>query len=137
MRADEHGRIVTRRYWDVWDHVTPATSESEDQIAERVLDALRTSVRLRKVSDVPVGVFLSGGIDSSTNAALFSEGEDRPVRTFSIGYQGEYQTYTNEFVYARMMAKEIGAEHHERALTQEDLLSFLPQMVRLQDEPIA
>jgi asparagine synthase (glutamine-hydrolysing) len=89
------------------------------------------------VSDVPVGVFLSGGIDSSTNAALFSEGEDRPVRTFSIGYEGEYDTYRNEFHYARLMAERIGAEHHERALTQDDLISFLPKMVHLQDEPIA
>ena len=58
-----------------------------------MLDELRTSVQLRKVSDVPVGVFLSGGIDSSTNAALFSEGEDRRrCKTFSIGYDGEYDT---------------------------------------------
>ena len=58
--------------------VEPLDGVSEDEIAERVLDELRTSVRLRKVSDVPVGVFLSGGIDSSTNAALFSEGETQP-----------------------------------------------------------
>ena len=110
---------------------------SEDEIAERVLDELRTSVRLRKLSDVPVGVFLSGGIDSSTNAALFSEGETRPIKTFSIGYEGDYSTYTNEFDYARRMAAIVGAEHHERRLTQDDLLDFLPEMVRLQDEPIA
>ena len=78
---------------------------SEEEIAERVLDELRTSVRLRKVSDVPVGVFLSGGIDSSTNAALFSEGETRPVKTFSIGYEGEYESYKNELHYARQMAR--------------------------------
>ena len=53
-------------------------------------------MQLRKVSDVPVGVFLSGGIDSSTNAALFSEGEAAPVKTFSIGYDGEYESYQNE-----------------------------------------
>src|SRR3954451_15113093 len=132
VRAD--GTTEERRYWEVWDHVAPLTDADDDEIAARLLDELRTSVQYRKVSDVPVGVFLSGGIDSSTNAALFSEGENRPVRTFSIGYEGEYQTYKNEFDYARLMAKEIGAEHHERALTQEDLLSFLPQMVRLQDE---
>lgn len=135
VRAD--GTTEEHRYWEVWDHVSPIEHLSDEEIAERVLDELRTSVQYRKVSDVPVGVFLSGGIDSSTNAALFSEGEDRPVRTFSIGYEGEYDTYRNEFHYARLMAERIGAEHHERALTQDDLLSFLPQMVRLQDEPIA
>ena len=68
----------------------------DDEIAERVLAELRTAVKLRKVSDVPVGVFLSGGLDSSTNAALFSEGESRPVRTFSIGYDRDYASYRNE-----------------------------------------
>jgi asparagine synthase (glutamine-hydrolysing) len=137
MRIGADGSTRSHRYWDAWDEVQPLQGMSEAAIAERVLDELRTSVQYRKVSDVPVGVFLSGGIDSSTNAALFSDGESTPVRTFSIGYEGEYDTYRNEFHYARLMAERIGAEHHERALTQDDLLSFLPQMVRLQDEPIA
>jgi asparagine synthase (glutamine-hydrolysing) len=110
---------------------------SEEDIAARLLEELRTAVKLRKVSDVPVGVFLSGGIDSSTNAALFSEGDIRPVKTFSIGYQGEYQSYQNELHYARRMAHEVGADHHERLLTMDDLLEFLPLMIKLQDEPIA
>ncbi len=137
MRVHGDGTTQEHRYWEVWDHVTPLEDLSDEEIAERVLDELRTSVQYRKVSDVPVGVFLSGGVDSSTNAALFSEGEERPVKTFSIGYEGEYDTYRNEFHYARLMAERIGADHHERALTQDDLLDFLPQMVRLQDEPIA
>ena len=83
LRVKEDGTITERRYWDVWDHTTPLIGVSEDEIAARLLSELRTAVKLRKVSDVPVGVFLSGGIDSSTNAALFSEGETRPVMTFS------------------------------------------------------
>jgi asparagine synthase (glutamine-hydrolysing) len=137
LRVRPDGTTQEHRYWEVWDHVSPLVGASDDEIAERLLAELRTSVQYRKVSDVPVGVFLSGGIDSSTNAALFSEGESDPVRTFSIGYEGEYETYRNEFHYARLMAERIGAEHHERALTQDDLLSFLPRMVHLQDEPIA
>jgi asparagine synthase (glutamine-hydrolysing) len=137
LRIDAAGRIHEHRYWDVWDHVTPLDQASDDEIAERLLAELRTAVTLRKVSDVPVGVFLSGGIDSSTNAKLFSEGEGSPVKTFSIGYAGEYQSYQNELHYARMVADLVGAEHHERLLTESDLLDFLPTMVRLQDEPIA
>jgi asparagine synthase (glutamine-hydrolysing) len=137
MRVDEDGRTATRRYWDVWDHVVPLTDESEDAIAERVREALRASVSLRKVSDVPVGVFLSGGIDSSTNAVLFSEGETRPVQTFSVGYTGHYGTYQNELGYAREVAQLVGADHHEILLTPDDVLRFLPEMVYLQDEPIA
>jgi asparagine synthase (glutamine-hydrolysing) len=92
---------------------------------------------LRKVSDVPVGVFLSGGIDSSTNAILFSEGEERPIKTFTIGYEGDYQSYPNEMEYARKVASLVEAEYHEQLLTQNDLLNFLPQMIHFQDEPIA
>ena len=137
IRFREDGDAREERYWDVWDHVTPLRGVSEEEIAHRLLSELRTSVRLRKESDVPVGVFLSGGIDSSTNAALFSEGEHSPVKTFTIGYEGEYGSYKNELHFARRMAREVGAEHHELLLTVDHLIDFLPEMVRLQDEPIA
>jgi asparagine synthase (glutamine-hydrolysing) len=136
LRITADGHIQEHRYYDPWDHVQPLQDVSEDEIAERVIAELRTAVRLRKVGDVPVGVFLSGGIDSSTNARLFSEGDGMPVRTFSIGYDAEYGSYKSELPYARAVAKQVGAEHHERLLTQQDLLDFLPKMIRLQDEPI-
>ncbi|RIK40017.1 MAG: asparagine synthase (glutamine-hydrolyzing) [Chloroflexi bacterium] len=137
LRIDAGGQVTEQRYWEVWEHTQPLTGVSEEEIARRLLEELRTAVKLRKVSDVPVGVFLSGGIDSSTNAALFSEGETQPIKTFSIGYQGEYQSYQNELHYARQMAKLVNADHHELLLTQDDLIDFLPRMVQLQDEPIA
>jgi asparagine synthase (glutamine-hydrolysing) len=137
MRVRAGGHVQENRYWDVWDHTRSMENVSEQEIAERILSELRTAVKLRKVSDVPVGVFLSGGIDSSTNAALFSEDEERPIKTFTIGYEGENPSYPNELRYARQMATHVGAEYHERILTQNDLLDFLPQMVHLQDEPIA
>jgi asparagine synthase (glutamine-hydrolysing) len=137
LRVSSDGTIQEHKYWDVLDHTQPLKNVSEDEISERVLEELRTAVQLRKVSDVPVGVFLSGGIDSSTNAALFSEGESQPVRTFSIGYQGEYESYQNEIHFARRMADEVGAEFHDRLLNLDDLIDFLPKMIHLQDEPIA
>ncbi|MHB1244452.1 MAG: asparagine synthase (glutamine-hydrolyzing), partial [Gaiellaceae bacterium] len=137
MRITADGAIREQRYWDPLASAEPLTGVPEGELAERILDELRTSVQLRKVSDVPVGVFLSGGIDSSTNAALFTEGERDRVKTFSIGYEGEYESYKNELHYARQMAERVGAEHHERLLTADDLIDFLPTMVRLQDEPIA
>ncbi len=139
LRVQADGQIEERRYWDVWDNAKPLAL-SEDETAAAVLAELKTAVKLRKVSDVPVGVFLSGGIDSSTNAALFSDGSERnasPVKTFSIGYDGNYESYQNELHYARQVADGVGAEYHERLLTQQDLLDFLPQMIKLQDEPIA
>ena len=137
LRVAKNGQIDERRYWDVWDHTKPLVGVPEAEIAEMILAELRTAVQLRKVSDVPVGVFLSGGIDSSTNAALFSEGESNAVKTFSIGYQGEYQSYQNELHYARQMADRVGAQYHQRLLSQQDLFDFLPDMIHYQDEPIA
>jgi asparagine synthase (glutamine-hydrolysing) len=137
LRVSADGQVTEQRYWDVWDHAKPLTGLSEDEIAQRLLAELRTAVKLRKVSDVPVGVFLSGGIDSSTNAALFSEDASGPVKTFSIGYEGSYKSYPSELKYARQMAELVKAEHHERLLTIDDLFDFLPRMIQLQDEPIA
>ena len=137
LRVTRDGRQTLHRYWDVWDHARPLEPQGDAGLAERILSSLRESVALRKVSDVPVGVFLSGGLDSSTNAALFAEGESRPVRTFSIGYDRDYSSYANELHFARAMAERIGAEHHERRLTRDDVIDFLPRMVHLQDEPIA
>ena len=137
MRVSGSGQVREHRYWDVWDHTSSLENFSEDEIAEQLLNELRTAVNYRKVSDVPVGVFLSGGIDSSTNAALFSENEKKPVKTFSIGFEGNYNSYKNELHYAQRMAKEVNAEYHEQKLTQNDLVNFIPEMIQLQDEPIA
>jgi asparagine synthase (glutamine-hydrolysing) len=133
LRLRSDGSSEERRYWDVWDHTEPLVNCSEEEIAERLREELRIAVKLRKISDVSVGVFLSGGIDSSVNAALFSEGESTPVQTFSIGYDDEYRSYPSELGYARRMAEFVGADHHERLLTQQDLIDFLAEMVQRQD----
>jgi asparagine synthase (glutamine-hydrolysing) len=133
----DNGQVREERYWDVLDYTTPLITQSEETISQLILDELRTAVKLRKVSDVPVGVFLSGGVDSSTNAVLFSEDEQGIVKTFSIGYDGNYRSYQNEFSFARLIADKVKSEHYEKRLTVEDLLDFLPKMVYLQDEPIA
>jgi asparagine synthase (glutamine-hydrolysing) len=137
LKVDLTGRVSQGRWWDLWDHAGPFLPSDSGEVAEALLEELRTSVNLRKVSDVPVGVFLSGGIDSSTNAVLFSESEGKPISTFSIGYDQEYGTYRNELPFARQIAKQVGANHHERLIDLDDLIRFLPSMVHLQDEPIA
>jgi asparagine synthase (glutamine-hydrolysing) len=137
LTIDADGQSRQERYWDVLEHTTPLTAVSEEEIAERLLSELRTSVALRKVSDVPVGVFLSGGIDSSTNAALFSEHATEKIKTFSVGYDKNYPGCKSELPFSSQMAARIGAAHFEQVLTQQDFLNFLPRMVYLQDEPIA
>jgi asparagine synthase (glutamine-hydrolysing) len=137
LKISLDGSIEETRYWDMFDNHIDLTKYSEEEIADQLINELRTSVKLRKIADVPVGVFLSGGIDSSANTVLFSEGENSIVKTFSIGYEGNYQTYKNELEYARKVAKLVNAEHHELLLTVNDLIEFIPKMVFLQDEPIA
>jgi len=137
MRVDKAGRVTMIKYWDVLDSAEPQSRLSEGEIAERLLHELRQAVKLRKISDVPVGIFLSGGIDSSTNAKLFSEDSSLPIKTFSIGYQGDNKTCQNETGYARLVADQLGADHHEKLLCVDDLLDFMPKMVYHQDEPIA
>jgi len=134
LEINEAGDIKEKKYWDVLDHTKSFTDLEENEMSEKILDELRLSVQYRKISDVPVGVFLSGGIDSSTNARLFSEGETKTVKTFSIGYEGNQ---SNEFVYARKMAKLVNSDHHEKKLNVKDLMDFISEMVFFQDEPIA
>jgi asparagine synthase (glutamine-hydrolysing) len=137
MTVSADGQRHQEQYWDVLDHTTPLAGVAEEEIAERLLAELRTSVALRGISDVPVGVFLSGGIDSSTNAALFSQSAAGTVNTFSVGYDQDYRGCQSELPQARQLAAHIRSSHHERVLTEEDFLDFLPRMIHLQDEPIA
>jgi len=137
VKVHRDGKIEERRWWDALDYARPMPAASDDELAEQLLGHLRAAVARRKVSDVPVGVFLSGGIDSSTNLALFAEGEEQAVRSFSIGYDDSQQSVADELPFARMMAKQVGAEAHEFRLKQQDLLDFLPTLIHLQDEPIA
>jgi asparagine synthase (glutamine-hydrolysing) len=137
LRFSSDGTCTEHRYWDPWSKVNPLKGVSDAELAELVLAELTCSVQLRAMADVPVGIFLSGGVDSSTNAALFAQQSPGRVKTFSVGYREKCETYRNEFEYARFMARQIDAEHHERHLSAEDVLLFLDRMVWHQDEPLA
>jgi asparagine synthase (glutamine-hydrolysing) len=137
LRASSDGTLEERRYWDPVAAARREEHKDEDSWAHALVERLKDSVRVHAESDVPVGIFLSGGVDSSTNAALFSRAVNARVRTFSVGYAGDNPSYPSELEFARRVAMHVGAEHHEIVLRDEDLLSFLPRMVHLQDEPIA
>ena len=122
----------------MWDQArAPSLPVDETALAEQLLAELREAVALRKVSDVPVGTFLSGGIDSSVTTALFAEDEAQPVKTFSVGYHGDHPSYPSELGYARQLAEHVHAAYHEILLDVDHLVEFLPRLVQLQDEPIA
>jgi len=137
LKLSENGKITITKYWDVLDHTSPLTGVSEDEISEMILNELRISVQYRKISDVPTGVFLSGGIDSSTNLALFAEGSKERVKAFTIKYNGENKTYENEFKYSKLVSSLFNADYHEKILNIDDFINFLKTLIFYQDEPIA
>lgn len=110
-----------------------AFTETDHTQAVRTL--LEQSVRDRLMSDVPFGVFLSGGVDSSTNTALMAGMMDRPVDTFSVGFK-DFEQY-NELQYAHRISREFHTNHHETIIDQRDAFEFLPALIHHQDEPIA
>ncbi len=137
VKIDQHGEVQSRRYWDCLDRRFDLAGKSEAEIIDGLMAHLRSAVSLQKMSDRQTGVFLSGGTDSSTLAALYAEGETQPIKTATIGSRGEFRHFANETPYARLMASKIGAEYHERLLSPEDVTEILPLVLRLQDDVVA
>lgn len=128
------GKIRIDRYWDVsFAKLTDDKRNEEDYIAEwRAL--FETSVKLRLMADVPLGMFLSGGIDSSAIAAVMSRMVDEPIKTFSVAFA---EREANELEYARLVARAFKTDHHEVVVSPEDFFSVLPKLVWHEDEPLA
>jgi asparagine synthase (glutamine-hydrolysing) len=122
-------QIRIQPYWDV--HFEPDRSRTEEQTVERLRELLEESVKLHLVSDVPVGAFLSGGIDSSAVAATMTRLASDRISTFSIGFTEEDY---NELRFARMMAKRLGTEHHELVL-EPNAVDILQDLAWHLDEP--
>lgn len=108
---------------------------TEESTIQTIRTLLKQSIKDRMMSDVPFGVFLSGGIDSSTNVALMAELMNRPVDTFSVGIK-DLEKY-NEMGFARQIAKEFKTNHHEIIIDHKDAFDFLPKLIYHQDEPLA
>jgi asparagine synthase (glutamine-hydrolysing) len=124
-----------RRYWRVPSDVDRSLS-AQDWI-ERVRERLAKSVQMQMVSDVPIGAFLSGGIDSSAVVAHMSKASDTPIKTYSIGFGGgSAEAFYNELPYARRVAELFGTDHHE-IIVKPDVVALLPRLLWHLDEPIA
>jgi asparagine synthase (glutamine-hydrolysing) len=124
--------VTVRRYWD-WNLKTDHPARSEAYYINRFAELFEDSVRAHLMSDVPLGVFLSGGLDSSFIAALMAKHMTSPVKTFSVGFEDKYYS---EFDYSRVVARHIGAEHHEVTLTPNVLFEALPKLIWHEDEPL-
>jgi asparagine synthase (glutamine-hydrolysing) len=132
LTVDGNGALVLREYWNPLS--VPGNTGDETFFRDEIRRLLRDSIRSQMVSDVPFGCFLSGGIDSSTNAALMSEALGTPVETFSVGSKGFGQY--NEFEYSRRMASVIGARTHETLIDESSALDFLERFPSLMDDPV-
>ena len=125
------GKLDIREYWDL--SFEPKVELSDEKYIKGWRDLFRESVRLRLMADVPLGMFLSGGIDSSAIAAMMSRMIDGRIKTFSVGFN---EREANELEYARMVSTEFGTEHHEIIITPDEFFEALPKLVWHEDEPI-
>jgi asparagine synthase (glutamine-hydrolysing) len=133
IKIDESGDIRIRQYWD-----PPQNIEQQDKPEKYYVDTYREllegSVKSHLMSDVPLGLFLSGGLDSSAIGAMMSNIRKEPIETFAVGYQEEAYS---ELRYARAVAEHIGSIHHEIRVSSGDFFDALPKLIWHEDEPLA
>jgi len=134
MTVDLQGREETARYWQLPPPRETGTDRSREDICQDIRTTFDESVRLRMIADVPLGAFLSGGIDSSLVVASMARQSDQPIRTFSIGFEEEGKY--NELPYARLVAKHYKTDHHE-LIVRPNALDLIPKLIRFFDEPFA
>jgi asparagine synthase (glutamine-hydrolysing) len=126
--------IRIRQYWSPFEPQKHENNLSEVEAQRRIMELLTESVKRRLISDVPLGVFLSGGIDSSTITALAQKEVPGKIKTFSIGFE---DPSFDESKYASLASRYIGTEHHEQTMTPADLLNIVPRLPEILDEPMA
>lgn len=135
LTCDANG-VRVRRYWDLSFANHRNGQHSEKSYAEQLEGLLKECVKLHLVSDVPFGAFLSGGLDSSTIVALMSEFLNEPVKTYSVGFEGDAEAFS-ELPYARMVAKKYQTDHHEVFIRSSHLINLSEKVIWHLDQPIA
>lgn len=125
----EKGKVKTKKYWDV--EINPSEKD-EKLIVNYLINLLKESVKIRLMSEVPLGVFLSGGLDSSTVTGIMSMLVDEPVKTYTVGFDQP----TDEFKYAKIVADHFDTDHHELTVKGNEV-KILPEIIWHFDEPLA
>jgi len=133
MTVSKSGIIEHYSYYDI--NYTDKRNLSESELADEVFNALDKSVDYRMIADVPVGAFLSGGVDSSAVVALMRKYSSNTIKTFSVGFDG--QPDYDERIWADKISKMFHTEHYEKIVTKDDIEEFLPEIVNIFDEPMA
>jgi asparagine synthase (glutamine-hydrolysing) len=132
-REGDRLALAIQRYWDVPEPAGGEPRQDDRTWIEETRRRLEETVRMRLMSDVPLGMFLSGGLDSSAIAAVMQRMVSGPVQTFSVGYP---EAPYSELSYASQVARVLGTEHHEIVMTRDDFFEALPRLVWHEDEPI-
>jgi len=131
----ENGEVKTRRYWNLkWSEPGAVATGSLNHNATELRDLLSDAVRMRLVSDVPLGILLSGGVDSSTVAAFAVQHAGEKVKTFSVGFE---EDSFDESRYARQVAQHLGTEHYEATLSVETAADLISEIGSWLDEPLS
>lgn len=129
----KNGNFSAKKYWDL---MYKPEEKSEDYYSKKILELMTDTVRKMLISDVPLGVLLSGGIDSSLITGIMSEVMEDPVRTFSVGFETDENTGYDELIYTRKISDLFGTEHYEKILTSEEMIKMLPKVIQQMDEPM-
>jgi len=127
------GEIVIKKYWSPFDEGRREENLTENEVMEKITHFLGQSIRRRLISDVPLGIFLSGGIDSSAVAAFAQKEVPGKVKTFSIGFE---DPSFDESMYASLVSRYLGTDHHEQKMTPEEMLQIVPKLPKILDEPM-
>ena len=132
LEINAAGKVTVREYWDL---VVPSevAHQSKKKCADTYRDMLQGAVETHLMADVPVGMFLSGGLDSSAIAALMTKIRREPIETFAVGYEEEA---FSELRYARTVSRHIGSNHHEVRLNFQQFFDVLPKLIWHEDEPL-
>jgi asparagine synthase (glutamine-hydrolysing) len=129
------GRLSKNRWWSI--RFCEDETYHENYVKEKIVSLLEDATRLRMISDVPFGAYLSGGVDSSTLVALMTRYSGGPVKTFSLGYEDELKNKAADLYYARKISKLFRTEHHEYIMSHKELIRDLGSVIRAFDQPFS
>ena len=129
------GKVSKERWWKI--KFDEREEYEEPYIKEKILSLLEDATKVRMISDVPFGAYLSGGVDSSSIVALMARFSDRPVKTFSLGYEDELKNKEADLYYARKVSKAFKTEHHEYIMSYKELMDQIENVIIAFDQPFS
>lgn len=135
MLIFSNGKIASKKWWKI--QFNENENYDEEFVKEKILLLLEDATRLRMVSDVPFGAYLSGGVDSSSVVALMTRFTDKPVKTFSLGYEGELKNKEADLYYARKVSKAYKTEHYEYIMSHQELIDDIENVIGAFDQPFS